>query len=77
LILNTERFGPHSKGDDTRSPELLARLRAERDPLVIHGSRLKTAERTEIEHDINRWIEAAYQQALQDPFPVLDLQEST
>ena len=77
LILNTERFGPHSKGDDTRSPELLACLRAERDPLAMHGSRVKTAERTKIEHDINRWIEAAYQQALQDPFPVLDLQEST
>jgi acetoin:2,6-dichlorophenolindophenol oxidoreductase subunit alpha len=76
LILNTYRFGPHSKGDDTRPPELLARLRAEHDPLVIHGSRFNTAERAQIEHDINRRIETAYQQALQDPFPVLDLLES-
>jgi len=77
LILNTARFGPHSKGDDTRPPELLARLRAEHDPLTIHGSRLNPFERTEIERSVNQRIEAAYQQALQDPFPVLDLQEST
>jgi acetoin:2,6-dichlorophenolindophenol oxidoreductase subunit alpha len=76
LILNTARFGPHSKGDDTRPPELLACLREERDPLTIHGSRLNPFERAEIEGDVNRRIEAAYQQALQDPFPVLDLQES-
>lgn len=76
LILNTERFGPHSKGDDTRLPELLARLRAERDPLAIHGSRLNPFERTEIEQSVNQQIDAAFQQALQDPFPVLDLQEN-
>src|SRR4030043_827949 len=30
LILNTHRFGPHSKGDDTRNPELINQLRRER-----------------------------------------------
>jgi TPP-dependent pyruvate/acetoin dehydrogenase alpha subunit len=74
LILNTVRFGPHSKGDDTRPPELIARLRAERDPLVTHGCRLNPFERAEIEQDVNRRIEDAFQQALQDPFPILDLE---
>jgi acetoin:2,6-dichlorophenolindophenol oxidoreductase subunit alpha len=76
LILNTYRFGPHSKGDDTRPPELVARLRAERDPLAIHGSRLTAGDRAEIERVIDQNIETAFQQALQDPFPVLTLEGS-
>jgi TPP-dependent pyruvate/acetoin dehydrogenase alpha subunit len=74
LILNTCRFGPHSKGDDTRPPERLANLRAERDPLTIHGSRLSPVERAEIESLVNQHIEAAFQQAMQDPFPTYDLE---
>ncbi len=35
LILNTQRFGPHSKGDDTRDPKVVAHLRDSRDPLKI------------------------------------------
>jgi TPP-dependent pyruvate/acetoin dehydrogenase alpha subunit len=39
LILHTCRFGPHSKGDDTRSSDEISRLRQKRDPLEIHVSR--------------------------------------
>lgn len=38
LFLNTERFGPHSKGDDTRTDAELAHIRA-RDPIEIYASR--------------------------------------
>lgn len=71
LILHTYRFGPHSKGDDTRDPEFIARLRAEHDPLLIHASRLSPTERAEIESQVRQQIEAAFQRALQDPFPSL------
>ena len=69
LILHTVRFGPHSKGDDTRPDEVIARLRAERDPLAIHGKRLPLELRTTIEREINIQIQKAYQQALADPSP--------
>ena len=69
LILHTVRFGPHSKGDDTRPHEVIARLRAERDPLTIHGERIPIELRTTIEREINIQIQKAYQQALDDPSP--------
>jgi TPP-dependent pyruvate/acetoin dehydrogenase alpha subunit len=40
LVLHTCRFGPHSKGDDTRSPSEIAWLRANRDPLALQAARL-------------------------------------
>lgn len=69
LILHTCRFGPHSKGDDTRSPEEIARLRQERDPLRIHSARLSPTERQAIEASVESEIEQAFQQALRDPYP--------
>jgi TPP-dependent pyruvate/acetoin dehydrogenase alpha subunit len=69
LILHTARFGPHSKGDDTRDPALVDRLRNQRDALVIHGARLPDQQRTAIETAVNEQISQAYQQALADPFP--------
>ena len=35
LILHTKRFGPHSKGDDTRPAQEVERIRLDRDPLLI------------------------------------------
>ncbi len=67
LILHTWRFGPHSKGDDTRPPEVIARLRQERDPLLIQGRRLELGQRAVIEAEIEAAISRAYQQALADP----------
>jgi TPP-dependent pyruvate/acetoin dehydrogenase alpha subunit len=69
LILHTVRFGPHSKGDDTRSEDEIARLRAERDPLIIHGRRLTHEQCACIEQEINVQIQKAYLQALDDPSP--------
>jgi len=69
LILHTCRFGPHSKGDDTRPEGEIARLRAERDPLTIHGVRLSLEQRNAILGEINIQIQKAYQQALDDPAP--------
>jgi TPP-dependent pyruvate/acetoin dehydrogenase alpha subunit len=71
LILHTCRFGPHSKGDDTRSPDEVARLRQQRDPLTIHATRLSLDERQTTQTEVNRLVEGAFQQALQDPFPVI------
>lgn len=69
LILNTYRFGPHSKGDDTRPKEMVDRLRTEHDPLSIQGLRLSSDQRSEIEQDIKNQIKNAYLQALHDPAP--------
>jgi TPP-dependent pyruvate/acetoin dehydrogenase alpha subunit len=71
LILHTCRFGPHSKGDDTRHPDEVDSLRRQRDPVTIQAARLSPDERNAIEGEVDRLVEAAFQQALQDPFPVL------
>lgn len=66
LILETYRFSPHSKGDDVRDPQEIARYR-ERDPLAIHARRLKGEVRTQIEADVEREVQAAFEQAGRDP----------
>jgi TPP-dependent pyruvate/acetoin dehydrogenase alpha subunit len=71
LILNTYRFGPHSKGDDTRDPEEVARFRRERDPVTIQANRLETEMRIQIESLVDDEIEKAFQRAIDDPFPIL------
>jgi TPP-dependent pyruvate/acetoin dehydrogenase alpha subunit len=70
LILNTERFGPHSKGDDTRPPELVEQLKEYRDPLSILAVRLKETERSILQNEIDLQIRSAFSQALADPLPV-------
>ena len=69
LILNTHRFGPHSKGDDTRDPGFVNQLRIQHDPIQIHGNRLNPLEKSSIEADVNQEIKTAFETALQDPFP--------
>ena len=71
LILHTCRFAPHSKGDDTRDPAQVDRLRQQRDPIAIHASRLTNAERATIDAEVNTEILEAFQLAQGDPFPVL------
>jgi 2-oxoisovalerate dehydrogenase E1 component len=70
LILNTHRFGPHSKGDDTRDPGVIAAFQRQRDPLVILAPRVDAASRATIESEVDTEVEAAFQQAMADPFPV-------
>ncbi|MCC7129332.1 MAG: hypothetical protein B6D39_07065 [Anaerolineae bacterium UTCFX2] len=77
LILHTCRFGPHSKGDDTRPTEALAEMRCRRDPVTIQASRLEPSARLKIERETQAVIHAAFQAALEDPFPTdLDLSEN-
>jgi len=69
LVLHTHRFGPHSKGDDTRPADEIARLRKERDPVTIQSARVDPGERDRIEADVIQQIEQALHQAMEDPFP--------
>ncbi len=71
LILHTCRFGPHSKGDDTRPPGLVTRLRETRDPLLIHAARLQLEEVEAVEAEVNEKVESSFQAALHDPLPTL------
>jgi TPP-dependent pyruvate/acetoin dehydrogenase alpha subunit len=67
LVINTVRFGPHSKGDDTRDPKQMAKLRTERDPLQIHGKRLSPRMRNDIEAEVKAQVVTAFEQAQADP----------
>ena len=69
LILHTCRFGPHSKGDDTRDPQEIARLRRDRDPILIHRSRLTPEESLAIEDEVETEVAEAFNEALRDPMP--------
>ncbi len=70
LILHTCRFGPHSKGDDTRPAEAVTQMRQARDPLAIQAARLAPAERQTAQAQVDAAIAHAYAQALADPYPV-------
>jgi acetoin:2,6-dichlorophenolindophenol oxidoreductase subunit alpha len=74
LILHTYRFGPHSKGDDTRPPDVMQRIRQQRDPLNIQAARLDAGSLEQMQAAVNARIEQAYQAALADPYPILDWQ---
>jgi len=69
LILHTARFGPHSKGDDTRPPELVRSLRLTRDPLTIYAAHLSPSQIQAAAALVEADIDTAFQQALQDPLP--------
>jgi TPP-dependent pyruvate/acetoin dehydrogenase alpha subunit len=70
LILDTHRFGPHSKGDDTRPANLLSEIRQEFDPIQIHGQRLDETQKVSIESTVDDEINLAFREAFEDPFPV-------
>lgn len=71
LILNTARFGPHSKGDDTRPEEELQVLRSTRDPLRILAAQLDATTVEKIRDEIDNQIRRAYEQAAADPMAEL------
>jgi TPP-dependent pyruvate/acetoin dehydrogenase alpha subunit len=71
MIINTYRFGPHSKGDDTRNPEYISDIRSKFDPIQIQSSRLNSSERKVILSEVNDEIENAFETATNDPFPIL------
>lgn len=67
LILNTVRFGPHSKGDDTRSQVELDELKNIRDPLKISAQRLPAHEISLITRQVEEEVRMAFDMALADP----------
>ena len=67
LVIETNRFAPHSKGDDTRPTADLDAMRANTDPLVIHGARLPDAERVDVESRVETEVREAFETALADP----------
>ncbi|MGB8212200.1 MAG: thiamine pyrophosphate-dependent dehydrogenase E1 component subunit alpha [Anaerolineales bacterium] len=71
LILHTYRFSAHSKGDDPRLPEELARIRTF-DPLTLHGPRLTVEERYRAGTEVFAIVEDAFIRAEADPLPLLD-----
>jgi acetoin:2,6-dichlorophenolindophenol oxidoreductase subunit alpha len=73
LVIHTHRFGPHSKGDDTRPVEELAHLKQAFDPVSIQGQRISSTDRTQIDTEVEEEIAEAYKQALADPLPDLHL----
>lgn len=64
LVIDTARFGPHSKGDDTRSEEEVAALQDKRDPLRIHVPRLDEGERKSLEAEVQAKVAESFQAAL-------------
>jgi len=69
LILHTCRFGPHSKGDDTRLAETISAMKTRRDPLLIHAARLEPLQAAQISSAASAEIAAAFQKALADSLP--------
>lgn len=71
LVIHTQRFGPHSKGDDTRPVDLIQQLWENHDPLKIHAERVPASLRSRIEQEVEQLILESYQRALRDPLPDL------
>lgn len=65
LVIDTVRFGAHSKGDDTRPEAEMADLRARRDPLQIHGARLTEDERKVVEVETAARVRTAFEEAME------------
>lgn len=67
LVLHTYRFGPHSKGDDTRAKKELARIKEERDPVSIQAAPLDKQQRQQIETEVDQAVQAAFEGAKAEP----------
>jgi TPP-dependent pyruvate/acetoin dehydrogenase alpha subunit len=66
LILHTQRFAAHSKGDDLRPETELERIR-QFDPLLREAERIGPAEREAAERAVQALIEDAFTRAAADP----------
>lgn len=67
LVVATNRFAPHSKGDDTRSAGELEEMRAKGDPLAVHAVRVPDGDRSAIETKVDAEVSEAFEQAVADP----------
>ena len=72
LILNTVRFGPHSKGDDTRDADELDALKQVRDPLTILKKRLDRVQVSQVEQEVEEEVKQSFTLALDDPAACFD-----
>jgi TPP-dependent pyruvate/acetoin dehydrogenase alpha subunit len=68
LILHTYRFSAHSKGDDFRDSDEIARFR-KRDPLLLIRNVLDEHEWEEVQQAAEREVNEAYEAAEGDPWP--------
>jgi TPP-dependent pyruvate/acetoin dehydrogenase alpha subunit len=57
-VIHTCRLSAHSKGDDTRAPAEIERLR-EKDPLTIQGARLSSEERDVLRQEAMQIVDQA------------------
>ncbi|MBN1230832.1 MAG: thiamine pyrophosphate-dependent dehydrogenase E1 component subunit alpha [Anaerolineales bacterium] len=64
LILHTCRFGPHSKGDDTRDEAAVREMLKTRDPLKIAAFSLSPDQKDTIEKEVEEKVAAAFKSAL-------------
>jgi TPP-dependent pyruvate/acetoin dehydrogenase alpha subunit len=68
LVLNTHRFAPHSKGDDTRDPKEILALR-DHDPIGLHREQLRACDEERLdrlEREVVRQIDACVAVAIED-----------
>jgi acetoin:2,6-dichlorophenolindophenol oxidoreductase subunit alpha len=73
LVIDTNRFAPHSKGDDTRPKEAIEALWATSDPIEIHGSRLDPSQREQLVAEVAEEVSQAFAAALADPEPDVEV----
>jgi len=66
LVLNTARFGPHSKSDDTRSEAELATLKTTRDPLTTLAKLIPEDTLKKIHEEVEAEVKTAFSLALAD-----------
>jgi len=71
LVINTYRFGPHSKGDDTRDSNEVSHIRDAYDPIKVQSARLDPKVLATIEAEANEEVNTTFQKALADPLPSL------
>lgn len=72
LILNTQRFGPHSKGDDTRSEQVVALLKEKRDPITLMEKQLSSDSVSSIRAEVEQQVKTAFEIALADPAATME-----
>lgn len=71
LILHTYRFSAHSKGDDIRDRDEIARAK-EHDPLLTPSLSLTQSQKAASEAEVETTVNNAFTRATDDPFPELE-----
>jgi TPP-dependent pyruvate/acetoin dehydrogenase alpha subunit len=66
LVLHTYRYGPHSKGDDTRDPEEVLQYK-KRDPLQLQAERIDPDLCARVVVEVETEVGEAFQRAQDDP----------